>query len=209
MAPPIWRWMDNQWRCFFWLFFVFQWCIWFRRHELLTHAPAHINNGMHAYRRCRWIYLHLIVFQERQSPIIFGRVWPQITIFVDSDEDLEPSHFFHYARIAHRMTKEMGYNLHRGKACILIKDDAFLCNLLCLKESQPTITIQHTWGWGMSLHIHSLNQRPKSLPSHSSDLSEWESDVSVGVVLKKKFANMTSISYVKHDEDVEPFDTDL
>jgi len=48
----------------------------------------------------------------------------------------------------------------------------------------------------------------ESLPSHSSDSSSWKSSVSVGVVFKKLFANMTPISQVEQDEDVELFDAD-
>ena len=33
-----------------------------------------------------------------------------------------------------------------------------------------------------------------------------DSDCSVGVVFKKLFANMTSISHMEQDEDMEPFD---
>jgi len=38
----------------------------------------------------------------------------------------------------------------------------------------------------------------------------WElsSRVSVGVIFKNLFVNMTSISHVDHDKDVEPFHTD-
>ena len=50
-----------------------------------------------------------------QSPIIFDRVRHWITIFNDSDEDLEPPQFFHYARSVHRMIKEMGYDLCCGE----------------------------------------------------------------------------------------------
>jgi len=49
----------------------------------------------------------------------------------------------------------------------------------------------------------------ESLPSQSSDLFSWDSDISVGVVFKKLFANMTSIDQVEQDKDIEPFNTDL
>jgi len=48
----------------------------------------------------------------------------------------------------------------------------------------------------------------ESLPSHSSNLSDWESDVSVGLVFKNLFANMASISQVEQDEGIESFDAD-
>jgi len=49
-------------------------------------------------------------------------------------------------------------------------------------------------------------ERP--LLSHSSDSSEWEFDVSMGVAFKKLFVNMTSTSQVEPEEDTKPFDTD-
>ena len=51
--------------------------------------------------------------KRNQSPIIFGKVRYQITTSNDSDEDLEPPQFFHYARPAHLIMKEMGFDLHR------------------------------------------------------------------------------------------------
>jgi len=47
-----------------------------------------------------------------------------------------------------------------------------------------------------------------SLPSQSSDSSSWDSTISVGIVFKMLFANMTSINQAEKDENVEPFDTD-
>ena len=53
--------------------------------------------------------------KKDQSPIIFGRVRHCITTSNDSDKNLGPPQFFLYARSAHRMMKERGYDLHRGK----------------------------------------------------------------------------------------------
>ena len=53
------------------------------------------------------------------------------------------------------------------------------------------------------------SESDESLPLQSSDPSNWDSDISVGVVFKKLFANMTSISQAEQDEDIEPFDNDL
>jgi len=49
-----------------------------------------------------------------QSPIVFGRGQTRTTTSRESDDDLEPPQFFHYARSAHRMMKRMGYNLNCG-----------------------------------------------------------------------------------------------
>ena len=46
----------------------------------------------------------------------------------------------------------------------------------------------------------------RSLPSHFSDSSNWKSDISVGVVLKDLFTNMTFINQAEQDEDIELFD---
>jgi len=56
--------------------------------------------------------------------------------------------------------------------------------------------------------IQSDSESEKSPPSHSSDSSDWESDISVGVAFKKNFTNMASTNQVEREEDIEPFDTD-
>jgi len=48
-----------------------------------------------------------------QSPIVFGRGRAQAPIPKESDDDMEPPQFFHYAWSVHRMMKRMGYNLNR------------------------------------------------------------------------------------------------
>jgi len=57
--------------------------------------------------------------------------------------------------------------------------------------------------------IQSNLESEKPLPSHSSNSSDWESDVSVRVAFKKLFVKMTSTFQVELEEDIEPFDTDL
>ena len=37
---------------------------------------------------------------------------------------------------------------------------------------------------------------------------EWESDVSVGVLFKNFFVNMTSINQLEHEETIETFDAE-
>ena len=46
----------------------------------------------------------------------------------------------------------------------------------------------------------------KSFPTYSSTSSQWESDVSVGVLFKDLFINMTSIDQLEHEEIIETFD---
>jgi len=50
------------------------------------------------------------------------------------------------------------------------------------------------------------SDKDESLPSHSSTSSEWESDVSVGVLFKNLSVNMTSINQLEHEEAIEMFD---
>jgi len=54
----------------------------------------------------------------------------------------------------------------------------------------------------------SQSEGDESFPSHSSSSSEWESDVSVGVVNKKLFVNMTSINQLEQEEAIEMFNTE-
>jgi len=49
-------------------------------------------------------------------------------------------------------------------------------------------------------------EEDKSFPSYSSASSEWESDVSVGVLFKDLFVNITSIDQLEHEEAIEIFD---
>ena len=59
--------------------------------------------------------------KKDQSPITFGKVRQWITTSIDSIEDLEPPQFFHYARSAHRMMKEIGNDLRRGLGLNYVK----------------------------------------------------------------------------------------
>jgi len=53
-------------------------------------------------------------FKRDQSPIIFRRGQAWATTSRDSDDDLKPSMFFHYAPSAYHMMKRIGYSLNRG-----------------------------------------------------------------------------------------------
>jgi len=52
------------------------------------------------------------------------------------------------------------------------------------------------------------SEEEDSLPSHSSISSEWESDISVGVLFKNLFVNMTSINQLEYEEAIEMFETE-
>jgi len=72
--------------------------------------------------------------KKDQLPIIFGKVQYRITTSNDSDEDLEPQQFFDYARSAHRMIKEMGYNLRRDEDLDFEKGQRIPLQSFILKE---------------------------------------------------------------------------
>jgi len=48
----------------------------------------------------------------------------------------------------------------------------------------------------------------ESIPSHSASSSEWESDVSIGMLFKNLFVNMTSIDQLEHEEVIKAFDAE-
>ena len=52
------------------------------------------------------------------------------------------------------------------------------------------------------------SEEDKFFPSYSSTSSEWESDISVGVIFKDLCVNMTSIDQLEHEEAIEIFDTE-
>ena len=109
--------MGTEWRCWFWfwLFFVFWWCIWLCQHKVLAHAHTYINVDMHAIEDDDVSVFIVPSFKKGQSPIIFDRMHPRIATPIHFNEDLEPPQFFHYARSTHHMIKVMGYCLRRGE----------------------------------------------------------------------------------------------
>jgi len=48
----------------------------------------------------------------------------------------------------------------------------------------------------------------ESIPSCSASSSEWESDVSIGMLFKSPSINMTSINRLEHEEAIETFDAE-
>ena len=67
----------------------------------------------------------------------------------------------------------------------------------------------HTQGVGYVTLLSQLeSESVESLPSQLSDSSSWDSVISMGVVFKKLFANITSTSQAEQHEDIEPFDAD-
>ena len=104
------------------------------------------------------------------------------------------------------MIKEMRYNFHHGEALNFRKEQHIPLQSFMSKR-KPTNYYDLTrkrLGYVIPSTQSEL-ESDKFLPSYSSDSSDWESYVSVGVVFKTLFANMTSISQVDQDKDMEPW----
>jgi len=128
-------------------------------------------------------------------PITFGRVRHWITTSNNSDEDLKPPQFFHYARLVHYMMKEMGYDLHRGEGLNFEKGRRIPPHPFVPKGKPADYYDQTRKGLGYTTpSVQSDLEYAKPLPSHSSNSSDWEFDISVVVAFKKLFINMTSTS---------------
>jgi len=143
-----------------------------------------------------------------QSLIVFGRGQARVTTSRESDDDLEPPQFVHYAA-AHNIMKRMRYNLNHGDGLNFSKERRIPLQPF-VPEGKPVNYYDRTReGWNMPPPPYSESESDESLPSQSSDSSSWDSDISVGVIFEKLFANMTSISQAEQDKDIEPFDVDL
>ena len=100
------------------------------------------------------------------------------------------------------MMNRIGYNLNRGDGLDFGKRRRIPLQPF-VPEGKPSNYYDRTYrGLGY------VTPPPQS-ESKSSGSSGWVFDISVGLVFKNLFANMTSISQVEQEEDVEPFDTDL
>ena len=52
------------------------------------------------------------------------------------------------------------------------------------------------------------SEEEKPLPSYSSISSEWESNISVGVLFKNLSVNITSINQLEYEEAIKTFETE-
>jgi len=106
--------------------------------------------------------------------------------------------------------KEMGYDLRRGEGLNFRNGWRIPLQPFVPKVKPANFYNQTRRGLGYNISsIYSDSQSEKLLPSHSSDSSDWKSDVSVRVAFKKLFVNVTLISHVEPEENIEPFNTDL
>jgi len=136
--------------------------------------------------------------KRNQSPIVFGRIQPRISAITDSGLDSEPPQIFHYARSSHHMMRRMGYNLHHENGLNFRRGRRSLLRTFVSKGKLANYYDKTHRGLGyVTPPTQFQSKRDESLPSHSSSSSEWETDVSVGVIFKNLFVNMTSINQLE------------
>ena len=147
--------------------------------------------------------------KKNQSLIVFGRVQPWMSAVIDPGSYSEPSQFFYCVRSAHKMMRRMGYNLQRGNGLNFRRGRRGLLWTFVLKGKPADYYDKTRRRLGyITSPARSQSEEDESLPLHSSSSSEWESDVSVGVVFKSLFVNMTSINQLEQEEVIETFDTE-
>jgi len=132
--------------------------------------------------------------KRNQSPIVFGRVQPGMSAVTDLGSESEPPQFFHYARLVHHMMWRIGYDLQQANGLNFGRGRCGLLRTFVPKGKSANYYDKTCRGWYITPHAQSQSEGDESLPSHSSSSSEWESNVSVRVVLKNLFINMTSIN---------------
>ena len=147
--------------------------------------------------------------QLSTTPIIFGRDRAQAPIPRASDDDLEPSQFFHYARSAHHMMKRMGYSLKCGDGLNFSKGRRVPLQPFVPEGKPPNYYDRGCRGLGyVTPPLQSETESDKSPPSQSSDSSSWDSNCSMGGNLQKATCQHDIYSQTEQDEDIEPFDAD-
>ena len=102
----------------------------------------------------------------------------------------------------------MGYNLYRGNGLNFGRVRRGLLRTFMLKGKPANYYDKKCRGLGyVTPPALFQSEEDESLPS-SSISSGWESDVSVGVLFKNLFVNMTSINQLEHEEAIETFDAE-
>ena len=136
-------------------------------------------------------------FKKSQLLIVFGRARLQRSTVTDSSSDSEPPQFFHYARSTQYMMRKMGYSLQRGSGMNFRKGRCDFLRIFVPKGKPANYYDKTHRGLGYvtpppSTSIRSEGNKP--IPSRSASSSEWESDVSVGMIFRNLSVNMTLIS---------------
>ena len=105
--------------------------------------------------------------------------------------------------------RKMGYSLQRGSGLNFGKGRRdFLCNFV--PKGKPAYFYDKTrrgLGYVTPPPPTSFQFKDnKPIPSRSASSSEWESDVSVGMLFKNLSVNMISVSQLEPGEAIEIFD---
>ena len=108
------------------------------------------------------------------------------------------------------MMENMGYDLTSGPGLNFAKGRRTLLRSFVPKGKAPDYFHRTRRGLGyVSTPIPSASESEESLyHNHSSSTSSWESDVSVGNIIKDPFVNMVSTSY-SEDGDGEMIQSDI
>jgi len=133
--------------------------------------------------------------KEGQLLIVFGKAQLQRSAAADSSSDSDSPQFFHYVQPTHHMMKKMGYNLKHRKGLNFGKGIRGLLRNF-MPRGKPTNYYDYICrGMGYVTPTPPAMVQPednKSILSHSTSSSEWDSDVSVRTVFKELTINMTS-----------------
>jgi len=140
---------------------------------------------------------------EGQRPILFGRVESKSMTQESSESDDEPWQLSHYEPNVLRMMENMGYDLTRSPGLNFGKGRRTLLQSFIPKRKTPDYYHRTRRGLGyVSTPVPSASGSEGSLyHNHSSGISLWESDVSVGNIFRELSVNMVSTSHLKDGDD--------
>jgi len=106
--------------------------------------------------------------------------------------------------------RKMGYNLQHRSSLNFEKGRGFLRNFV--PKGKPANYYDKTrrgLGYVTPLSPTSFQSKDnKPIPSRFASSSEWESDVSVGMLFKILSVSITLISQLEHGETIETFDAE-
>ena len=139
-----------------------------------------------------------------QKLILFGRIKSELMSHKDSESENESPQFYHYEPNVLRIMESMGYDLTNGPGLNFGKGRRTLLQSFIPKGKTTDYYNRTRRGLGyMSTHISSASESEESLyHNHSSGITSWESDVSVGNIFRELSVNMVSTSHLE-DGDKE------
>ena len=146
-------------------------------------------------------------WEEGRSPTIFGKARRVYPTTLESDNGSDPPKFHYYDPNGKRIMKKMGYNLQSGKGLNFDKGRRVPLTHFVPKGKPESYYHQTRRGLGyVTPPTEEESGVVHSIPSHSSDSSEWDSDVSVRDIFKSLSVNMISVNHLEEDnsDDVYP-----